>query len=247
MSESQRNTPLRIKKSSLRSDNGFLVLHIVVLLAPLCLSLQARAASEGAISAAQLLTVTKQGVLIKETANRFQTDMDKPKNISMYSLTNATFWTADMDIDCDGRETPFCNKKTDPDFQSQLSCDMDIAAEETPYFVIPMGSPANSKKRGIEIGQVAAIIYSNQVVYAVFLDECGISTLIGEASCATARLLGIDPDPKTGGTDGPVTYIVFTGASGRITDKKEYANHAQAVAIGVKRAKELIASYARDK
>jgi hypothetical protein len=209
--------------------------------------LNSRAGTEGDVAAAQLLAVIKQGQLIKETENKFQTDMDKPKNISMYSLTNATFWTADMDIDCDGRETPFCNKKTDPDFQNQLSCDTDISADETPYFVIPTGSPANSKKRGIEIGQVAAIIYSNQVVYAVFLDECGINTLIGEASCATARLLGIDPDPKTGGTDGPVTYIVFTGASGRITDKKEYADHAKAVAIGVRRAKELVASYSQEK
>src|SRR5439155_23937175 len=63
-----------------------------------------RAGGEGDVSAAQLLAVTKHGQLIKETENKFQTDMDKPKNISMYSLTNATFWTADMDIDCDGRE-----------------------------------------------------------------------------------------------------------------------------------------------
>jgi len=82
------------------------------------------------------------------------------------------------------------------------------------------GKPANAKKRGIEIGQVAAILYTDQVVYAVFLDECGDPKLIGEACCATAKLLGVDPDPKTGGTDGPVTYIVFTGASGRITDPK---------------------------
>src|SRR5258705_8436083 len=116
--------------------------------------LYSRAASEGDGPAAQLLAATKHGELIKETENKFQTDMDKPKNISMFSLTNATFWTADMDIDCDGRETPFCNKQTDPDFQNQLSCDTDIAAVETPYFVIPTGSPANYGKRGIEIGQV---------------------------------------------------------------------------------------------
>jgi len=189
------------------------------------------------------MAVLKHGQLIKETENKFQTDMEKPKNVSMYSLTNATFWTADMDIDCDGRETEFCNKKTDPDFQNQLSCDADISANETPYFVIPIGSPANSKKRGIEIGQVAAIIYKDRVAYAVFLDECGIRTLIGEASCATARLLGVDPDPKTGGTDGPVTYVVFTGRTGRISEKKQYANHGLAVEIGVKRAKELLAQY----
>jgi len=223
------------------------MMRFVLVLVGLTYSLCCRAASEGDVSAAQLLAATKHGELIKETENKFQTDMDKPKNISMFSLTNATFWTADMDIDCDGRETPFCNKQTDPDFQNQLSCDADIAADQTPYFVIPTGSPANSRKRGIEIGQVAAIIYSNQVVYAVFLDECGIRTLIGEASCATARLLGINPDPKNGGTDGPVTYIVFSGPTGRVTDKKDYADHAKAVEIGVRRAKELIGQYPKFK
>ena len=205
------------------------------------------ASSEGDVSAAQLSAVLKHGQLIKETENQFRADREKPKNISMFSLTNATFWTADMDIDSDGRETPLCNKQRDPDFQNELSCDTDIAADATPYFVIPIGKPANSKKRGIEIGQVAAIIYSNQVVYAVFLDECGVKGVIGEASIATAKLLGVDPDPKTGGTDGPVTYLVFTGKSGRITDPKDYANHAKAVAIGVQRAKELLASYAAKK
>jgi hypothetical protein len=202
------------------------------------------AGNEGDVTAAQLLAATRHGELIKETENKFQADKGKPKNISMFSLTNATFWTADLDIDSDGRETPLCNKQRDPWFQNELSCGTDIAADETPYFVIPIGKPANSKKRGIEIGQVAAIICSNQVAYAVFLDECGDKALIGEASIATARLLGVDPDPKTGGTDEPVTYIVFTGESGRITDPKDYGNHAKAVEIGVKRAKELLAHYA---
>jgi len=200
----------------------------------------ATAAAEGDIPAAQLAAVLKHGQLIEETENKFRMDAGKPKNVSMYSLSNAVFWTADMDIDCDGRETPACNKKTDPWFQNQLSCGTDIAADQTPYFVIPIGKPANAKKRDIEIGQVAAILYKGQVVYAVFLDECGDPTLIGEASCATAKLLGIDPDPKTGGTDQPVTYIVFTGPTGRITDPKDYPNHAKAVELGLKRARELL-------
>jgi len=202
------------------------------------------AGSEGDVTAMQLLALTHHGELILETKNQFRCQPDKPKNISLFSLTSATFWIADMDIDSDGRETPLCNKQRDPDFQNELSCDTDIAADETPYFVIPAGKPANSKKRGIEIGQVAAIIYSNQVVYAVFLDECGVKGLIGEASIATAKLLGVDADPKTGGTEGPVTYLVFTGASGRITNPKDYANHQLAVEIGVRRAKELLAQYA---
>ena len=210
----------------------------------LFLSSHSWAGTEGDVSASQLLSVIKHGQLIPETKNQFRCQTDKPKNVSLFSLTNATFWTADMDIDSDGRETPLCNKQRDPDFQNELSCDTDIAADETPYFVIPAGKPANSKKRGIAIGQVAAIIYSNQVVYAVFLDECGVKGLIGEASVATAKLLGVDADPKTGGTDGPVTYLVFTGASGRITNPKDYANHQLAVEIGVRRAKELLAQYA---
>lgn len=216
----------------------FFIFMVVLLAALIC-----RAGSEGDVSAAQLMAVLKHGTLIQETENKFQNDEDKPMDVSMYSLTNATFWTADMDIDCDGRETAFCNKTTDPSFQNELSCGTDIAADETPYFVIPTGAPANSHERGIEIGQIGAIIYSNQVVYAAFLDECGAPSLIGEASCATAKLLGVNPDPKNGGTDGPVTYIVFTGPTGRITDKKDYANHAKAVEIGVRRAKELINFY----
>jgi hypothetical protein len=206
-------------------------------------ALKSFAGGEGDVTAAQLLALTNHGALISETKNQFRADLEKPKNVSMFSLTNATFWTADMDVDSDGRETPLCSRRRDPDFQNELSCDTDVAADETPYFVIPAGKPANSKKRGIAIGQVAAIVYSNQVVYAVFLDECGVKGLIGEASVATAKLLGVDSDPKTGGTDGPVTYIVFTGASGRITNPKDYANHRLAVEIGVRRAKELVAQY----
>ncbi len=204
----------------------------------------AHAGTEGEVTAAQLLALTQHGMLIPETKNQFRADAEAPKNISLFRLTNAVFWTADMDIDSDGRETPLCNKSRDPWHQNELSCGTDIAADETSYFVIPLGRPANAKQRGIEIGQVAAIIYSNQVVYAVFLDECGVKGVIGEASIATARRLGVDADPKTGGTDGPVTYLVFTGASGRIADPKEYGNHALAVAIGVRRAKELVAQSA---
>ena len=210
-------------------------------------SVAAYGETEGEVSASQLLAVLKHGALIKETENKFQNDLDKPLNISMYSLSNATFWPANMDIDCDGRETDVCSKATDPAFQNEVSCGVDIAANETPYFVIPTGSPANSKQRGIEFGQVGAIIYKNQVVYAVFLDECSVPSLIGEASYATARLLGVNPDPKNGGTDDPVTYLVFTGPAGRIANNKEFGNHLKAIEIGLQRARELIRAYAGPK
>jgi hypothetical protein len=54
-------------------------------------------------------------------------------------------------------------------------------------------------------------VYDSQVLYAV-IGDTGPKDIIGEASYATARDLGIDPDPATGGSDGPVTYICFKGS-----------------------------------
>src|SRR5215472_17393778 len=71
----------------------------------LSLLLKCPATTEGDIPAAQLAAILKHGQLIKETEDKFRMDAQKPKNVSMYYLTNAVFWTADMDIDCDGRET----------------------------------------------------------------------------------------------------------------------------------------------
>jgi hypothetical protein len=199
--------------------------------------------TEGDLTAAQLLAIVQQAVLIPETQNAFRTDEGATKNVSMKQLTNATIWTADMDIDCDGATTTNCNLNRDPWYQSQTSCcGGSVAAEVTPYFVIPIGSPANSSVRGIRFGQVAAVIYNNQVVYAMFADECGDSTVIGEASYATASLLSINPDPQYGGTNGPVTYIVFTGTNGRLASA-DRADHQKAIDLGVVRAHDLVNAY----
>ena len=191
----------------------------------------AQAYTEGDVPAAKLLEAVKQGTIFPETKNAFQHDMEKPKNTSMYGLKNATTWTADFDVDCDGTETANCNKKRDPWFQNQLSIGVNLKADEVPYFVIPISSPSNSSKRDIQFGQIAALIFNDQVVFAVFVDECGVSSLIGEGSYAAAKLLGIDPDPNTGGSDGPATFLVFTGPTGRITDRSLYTNHQKAIEI----------------
>ncbi|SEF88149.1 chitosanase of glycosyl hydrolase group 75 [Actinacidiphila yanglinensis] len=77
--------------------------------------------------------------------------------------------------------------------------------------MIPLPSSRFSyEDAGISPGSVAAVVYNGKVVYAVFADE-GPGNIIGEGSYALATALGIDPDPDTGGTDGPVTFIVFPG------------------------------------
>ena len=81
-----------------------------------------------------------------------------------------------------------------------------LAASVTPYVVIP----TDFRPTGLAGGGVVAVIYGGKLQYAVFGDT-GPDNIIGEASYACAAALGIDPDPGTGGTDGPVTYIAFLG------------------------------------
>lgn len=103
-----------------------------------------------------------------------------------------------------------------PWYQDQTSFETSkgkpFQADKTHYFVIPLPSSRfNYSSAGIKPGSVAAVIYNNKVVYAVFADE-GPSNIIGEASYATAQALGIDSDPENGGVDSGVTYIVFPGS-----------------------------------
>lgn len=58
---------------------------------------------------------------------------------------------------------------------------------------------------------MVAVIHDNQIQYAV-VGDTGPTDIIGEASYATAKSLGIDPAPATGGTASGVTYILFTNS-----------------------------------
>lgn len=150
-------------------------------------------------------------------------------------VKGAVYWTADMDIDCDGARTTVCNEKTDCCFQVGTAYGGTPDASRVPYIVIPGNFPFGS--HGIGGGQIVAVIYNGKLTYAVFADT-GPGNIIGEASYATAKTLGINPDPSNGGTAGPVTYIVFTasGARAAIT----LAGHADAMTKGAKLAADLI-------
>ena len=152
----------------------------------------------------------------------------------------AVYWHADMDIDCDGQPSTECNSSTDPWFQPQTSA-VDFYGEyldaaSLPFIVIPSVSwRFDYSDYDIELGSVGAIIYDDQVLYAIFGDQ-GPQEIIGEASYAAAEQLGIDPDPAVGGTADQVTYIVFSGASGVVQHNED---HAEATAVGIVRAMQL--------
>ena len=165
---------------------------------------------------------TAQELLAKVTScnqvsdGTYKTDSEASRTVPVCDKNGGVFWKADMDIDCDGVTTKNCNKNTDCCYQNQTSFETSkgkpFQADSTHYFVIPLPSSRFSyTKSGIKPGTTAAVIFNGKVVYAVFADE-GPSNIIGEASYATARDLGINPNPKSGGVDSGVTYIVFPNA-----------------------------------
>jgi sugar lactone lactonase YvrE len=146
----------------------------------------------------------------------YKTDVERRRTIAVCDAGGAVWWRADMDVDCDGKPTPRCNLRADPAFQPatafQQSNGRQLVADRSHFIVVPSTSRTwNWVSSGLRGGGSCAVVYDSQVLYAV-IGDTGPKDIIGEASYATARDLGIDPDPATGGSDGPVTYICFKGS-----------------------------------
>jgi len=195
---------------------------------------------QGAPTAAELLSLTASCTVA--STGKYATDEGEADTISVCAVGTAFFWTSDFDVDCDGKQSAACNINTDPAYQSETSATdsqgdpLDAAA--LPFIVIPLpSSKFDFGDADIHLGAVAAAVYQDKVVYAVFGDE-GPSGIIGEGSYALAQALGIDPDPSTGGSDGPVTFIVFSGTSAIVSPIED---HAAATAQGEAMAAKLLA------
>ncbi|WP_394828204.1 glycoside hydrolase family 75 protein [Pendulispora albinea] len=194
------------------------------------------AAAAGPTAAQLLAKVTS----CKQISNgKYRTDSETSASIAVCDKNGAVFWKADMDIDCDGQTTAKCNINTDPWYQNDTAFHQSdgkpLNAETLPYVVVPSPSNIwNYKNFGIQGGGVVAIIYKNQVLYAV-VGDTGPTQIIGEASYAAAKALGIDPDPATGGTDSGVTYIVFKNSK-----VSPIESHAKATQLGQTLAQKFI-------
>ncbi|MEV7069743.1 glycoside hydrolase family 75 protein [Streptomyces sp. NPDC091972] len=184
---------------------------------------------EGKVAAADLLARVRECAPVSR--GRYRSDDGTAATIPVCGTREAVFWKADMDIDCDGRPGSRCNRRTDPLFSDatafQQSDGRYLSAEQLPYIVVPAPSPVwDHRAHGVRGGAVAAVVYRDRVQYAV-VGDVGPGHIIGEASYATAKALGIRPDPRGGGTPSGVTYIVF-----RDTQVKPIEDHAAAVATG---------------
>ncbi|MEU9339609.1 glycoside hydrolase family 75 protein [Streptomyces sp. NPDC048278] len=212
------------------------------LLAPATLPASVPAASYAApggrhrISAADLLARVRECTQVSR--GRYRSDANTAATVPVCGTRQAVFWKADLDIDCDGQRTAHCNRSTDPAFTAatayQQSNGRQLNAEKLPYVVVPGPSGRwNHRKSGVRGGAVAAVIYKGRVQYAV-VGDTGPRDIIGEASYATAKALGVNPDPRAGGVPSGVTYIVFKHSA-----VEPIENRAEAEAEGERLAEEF--------
>jgi hypothetical protein len=89
---------------------------------------------------------------------------------------------------------------------------------------------------GISMGSIGLAIYKDKIEFGV-VGDVGPKAIIGEASYAMAKKLGINPNPATGGISSGVTYILFTGTGAVV---RPIENHAKAVELGQQKVKQLL-------
>ncbi|WP_329588012.1 glycoside hydrolase family 75 protein [Streptomyces sp. NBC_01005] len=229
---------MRTRTLALAAASGAALLATVTL-GPAAHAGPARGANlkEGSVSAADLLAKVTSCSQISN--GKYRTDEETSATIPVCGKNGAVFWKADMDVDCDGEITAACNEDTDPWFQNgtafETSAGKPLNAEKLPYVVVPSTSSIwNYSDAGIKGGGVVAVIYDNKVEYAV-VGDTGPNKIIGEASYATAKALGIDPDPETGGAESGVTYILFKNSK-----VSPIESHSAAVTAGDALAKQFI-------
>lgn len=122
----------------------------------------------------------------------------------------SVYFRAGMAVDADGSPRA---RQIDPYGQLDTSLrhrnGAAVNAETTKYFVLPL---QKYQQYGVRLGDIAAVRYNDQVRFAVFADV-GPHQKLGEGSMALAASLGINPNPRNGGTHRPeVEYIVFPGS-----------------------------------
>lgn len=200
------------------------------------------AADAEPVTAAQLLDSLPQ---CRQSAHGlYRTDSGRPATVPVCDAGTVVYWTADLDIDCDGRPTARCNPATDPSFQAvtafRQSDGRPLVADALPYVVVPAAGPRwNYRRHGITGGGAVAVVYGDRIVYGV-VGDVGPPDIVGEASYAAAEALGIDPDPATGGVAAGVTYVFFKDS---MVDPPE--SHAEAVAAGEELARRFVGSPAQ--
>jgi Fungal chitosanase of glycosyl hydrolase group 75 len=144
-------------------------------------------------------------------------------NVPICTLKGAVWWDSALAIACDGGSGAVCKASTGYSSQTAgtSSTGQPLDASKLPFVVVP--SPSNGfdfTKAGLGYGSVVAVLYKDQLVYAIIGDE-GDTGVIGEGSYALAAALNIPNDPNTGGVASGVTYIAFTGPTAMVAKNED--------------------------
>lgn len=113
------------------------------------------------------------------------------------------FFVGDFDVDCDGSGG---NPLHDPYFQADTTLHWQgkaLNAETTPFMVVPGWLPKSVGPIVLGcLGRATNLATGIQVDCVV--GDLGPLKKTGEGSPALAKLLGINPNPNTGGEDNPI-------------------------------------------
>jgi hypothetical protein len=112
-----------------------------------------------------------------------------------------------------------------------------VDATEIPYIVLPQNDDETFlKKAKVKLGDFAAVYNgeNGKLAFAIFADTSELfaggekTTRFGEGSIALADALDIDSNPRTGGTDEGVLYVVFPrSGNGKPRSIKEITREAK--------------------
>ncbi len=169
----------------------------------------------------------------------------KSPSVAICELSNAIFWTSGLAVLCNGKVTSTCNSTTDPAGFQPMTVATDshgdpLDAAALPY--VEVSAPTTTfdyTKFNVKMGTVVAAVHRDKMTieYGV-VGTVGQNDIIGDASYAMAKALGVDPDPVNGGTQSiVVTYIAFNNPVVTATANE---NHDEAVRLGQAAAAALV-------
>jgi hypothetical protein len=163
----------------------------------------------------------------RKPQNKKDCDFDPNSNHVLVTLAGGViFFDAKLDIDNDGSPYSKLRRHSDQPGTSLRYGDLpgrpSLNADAVPYIVLPLGGFISGL--GLHIGDLAAVIYKDRIVYAIVGDE-GPKCKIGEGSIQLHQLLGnpvcrkrnaagdcMDVDENRG-IDNDVLFFVFPGSA----------------------------------
>jgi hypothetical protein len=154
---------------------------------------------------------------------------DPNRNTVLLKLANGVvFYDAKMGIDADGsdlaKNNPGSTDQSETSFKYPLPDSPSLDADKVPYIVVP-GSDFE-KPLGIEVGDIAAVVYGDHLAYAIVGDR-GPKCKIGEGSiqlheqlghegCSKRNSQGICSSAGKNSIGSNVLYFIFQGSKSEI-------------------------------